>query len=523
MVIQSQESLEMLVMVSRLLSSKLDISELLATIMRLASRVVGAERASLYLLDEKTQELYFDVALGLPKEVQKLRLKLGEGLAGACAQERTSIIMNDVASDDRHAQKVDAKSGFITRSLLTCPMIIKGKAIGVVQAINKIDGDFSETDKNNFEAFASQAAIAIENSRLFSSVKEEKKKMEVVFKKIKEAAILTSPEGEILLLNESAKLFLESEKFKFKNIENALSNFSVTPSFDEIISSDRLINHFEVEREKPKKFFMDGSAIKLITDKEGKNQEIEGWLWILSDITAQKMEACMARNFLSLISHKFKTPLASINGYAQILSDDAASGNATDLTKKAAKTILAQGLKLNELIESLLNFVMIETADNSTLNKTEFGISELFEELIEDIKQKTKTEKDEIINFKLIPSEKIILKADRNFIKIALKSILDNAIKFNPAKEKLVILSSQIKNDSIMLSVGDNGPGIPPEEFKNIFNKFYQVEASFTGQIEGWGIGLSFAKKVADMHNGKILVKSQLEKGSAFTLILPKA
>ena len=71
MVTQSQESLEMLVMVSRLLSSKLDISELLTTIMRLASRVVGAERASLYLLDEKKQELYFDVALGLPDNVQK--------------------------------------------------------------------------------------------------------------------------------------------------------------------------------------------------------------------------------------------------------------------------------------------------------------------------------------------------------------------------------------------------------------------------------------------------------------------
>ncbi|HNT97997.1 MAG TPA: GAF domain-containing protein, partial [Elusimicrobiales bacterium] len=119
MIVQTQESLEMLVMVSRLLSSKLDISELLTTIMRLASRVVGAERASLYLLDEKTQELYFDVALGLPAEVAKMRLKLGEGVAGVCAKEGRSIISNDVAGDNRHAGKVDARSGFVTRSLLT--------------------------------------------------------------------------------------------------------------------------------------------------------------------------------------------------------------------------------------------------------------------------------------------------------------------------------------------------------------------------------------------------------------------
>src|SRR5512137_998424 len=114
MIAQSQESLEMLVMVSRLLSSKLDISELLLTIMRLASRVVGAERASLYLLDEKAQELYFDVALGLPEEVQKMRFKLGEGMAGTCAKEGRSIITNDVAADPRHSKKADAKSGFVT-------------------------------------------------------------------------------------------------------------------------------------------------------------------------------------------------------------------------------------------------------------------------------------------------------------------------------------------------------------------------------------------------------------------------
>ncbi len=519
MITQLQESLEMLVMVSRLLSSKLDISELLATIMRLASRVVGAERASLYLLDEKTQELYFDVALGLPQTVQKIRLKMGEGLAGTCAKERTSIIMNDVASDNRHAGKVDEKSGFVTNSLLTCPMIIKGKAIGVVQAINKIEGEFTETDKNNFEAFASQAAIAIENSRLFSSVKEEKSKMEVVFKKIKAAAILTDPNGEILLLNESAKLFLEFDKFKFTNIKEALTNFSIKPGFDEITASDKPLNPFEVEREKPKKFFMDGSAIKLITNKESKNPGIDGWLWLLSDVTTQRMEACMARNFLSLISHKFKTPLASINGYAQILSDDDKS---SDLSKKAAATILSQGAKLNGLIENLLSFVTIDNTDDTTLNKTEFDITELFEEIIKEVKEKIKTEPEEVLNFKLVTPEKISLKADRKFIKTALKHIVENAVKFNTAREKLVILSSQSKDSNIMLSVGDNGPGIPPEELENVFNKFYQVEASFTGQIEGWGIGLSFAKRVADIHNGKIFVKSQLEKGSAFTLRLPK-
>ncbi len=519
MIMQSQESLEMLVIVSRLLSSKLDISELLLTIMRLASRVVGAERSSLYLLDEKTQELYFDVALGLPEDVQKMRFKIGEGIAGTCAKEGRSLIINDVANDSRHTQKVDNKSGFVTRALLTCPMIIKGKVIGVVQAINKTDGDFVEVDKNNFEAFASQAAIAIENSRLFTSVKEEKRKLEIVFKRIKEGAVLTTQDGEIIILNNSAKLYLEYEKYKFTNICQAMENFSVKPSMEEVFKSDTTISRFEVMREKPKKLYLDGSAIKLFKEDREGNPSIEGLLWILSDITAQKLEEYMARNFLSLISHKFKTPLACINGYSQILSEEAASGNLPDIVKKSSATILTQGAKLTGLVESLLNFVTIDSIEESGMKKTSFDVSDTFNETIELMKVRFKDTPG--VTFKTAVPEPITITADKSMIRNALNNLVDNAVKFNPGTDKLVILSAQVKDGRVMISVGDNGPGIPGEEIANIFNKFYQVEASFTGQVEGWGLGLALVKKVAEAHLGSVYAKSQLQKGSAFTIALP--
>ncbi len=516
---QSQESLEMLVMVSRLLSSKLDISELLLTIMRLASRVVGAERASLYLLDEKTKELYFDVALGLPEDVQKMRFKIGEGIAGTCAKEGRSLIINDVANDPRHARKVDNKSGFETRSLLTCPMIIKGKVIGVVQAINKTDGDFQESDKNNFEAFASQAAIAIENSRLFSSVKDEKRKLEIIFRRIKEGAVLTSPEGEIILLNHSARLYLEHEKFQFSTIAQALENFSVKPELEQVLKSDAPVIRFEVMREKPKKLYLDGSAIRLGTDDKEGGSELEGWLWILTDVTAQKIEECMARNFLSLISHKFKTPLASINGYSQILNDEASSKDLPEVIKKSAATIMGQGAKLATLVDSLLDFVTIDSLDETAVSKTEFDIAEVFNETVELMK--TRFRDLPSLTFKVVIPEPLKMSADKALIKNALKDLVDNAVKFNQNRDKLVILSAQARDGRALISVGDNGPGIPGEELANIFNKFYQVEASFTGQVEGWGLGLALVKKVAEMHGGSVHAKSQLQKGSAFTISLP--
>ncbi|MDD5209713.1 MAG: GAF domain-containing protein [Elusimicrobiales bacterium] len=519
MVTQSQESLEMLVMVSRLLSSKLDISELLTTIMRLASRVVGAERASLYLLDEKAQELYFDVALGLPEDVQKMRFKIGEGIAGTCAKEGRSIIINDTATDPRHSKKADSKSGFTTKSLLTCPMIIKGKVIGVVQAINRTEGDFTEIDKNNFEAFSSQAAIAIENSRLFSTVKEEKRKMEIVFKRIKEGAILTDIAGEIIIINNSAKVYLEHEKYKFGNIKDAFQNFETKPALETIMSGEEPVSRLELYREKPKRFYLDCSAIKLFKEDKDGNEVAEGRLWILSDVTTQRLEERMARNFLSLISHKFKTPLACINGYAQILRDEAAAKGLPEMVQKSSATIYGQGQKLNGLVESLLDFVTIDSLDAASLEKIEFDATDFLEEIAEDARGRFKETGG--LTIKTVTPEAVKVKADRKIIAAAVKALIDNAVKFNQGKDKLVILSSQSRDGYALLSVGDNGPGIPGEELENIFHRFYQVEASFTGQVEGWGLGLALVKKIAEVHGGRVFAKSQLQKGSAFTLAIP--
>lgn len=512
MMTQSTESLEMLVMVSRLLSSKLDISELLVTIMRLSSRVVGAERASLYLLDEKAGELYFDVALGLPEDVQKMRFKLGEGIAGTCAQQGKSIISNDVQSDSRHTSKVDNKSGFVTRSLLTCPMIIKGKVIGVVQAINKIDGEFTETDRNSFEAFASQAAIAIENSRLFNNVKEEKKKLEVIFRKIDEGAILTDTAGEIIILNNSASLYLEYEKYEHKNIKEIFSAFGKELELEEIVSSPDYACKFQLEREKPKKLILEVSAIK-IKKEDRQEEKTESILWVFSDVTDKVMEERMARNFLSLISHKFKTPLAAINGFAQLLKDD--SSGANEMVIKASDSIFTQGQKLAVLIDTLIDYTSVENIEESGLSRTEFSVSALFSEISSEYEGKVPN-----AVFKTVLPEDFSLCADKALLKKALKQLADNGLKFNKNAEKTIILSGLIKEGRKMLTVGDNGVGIPGEEISKIFSKFYQVESFFTGQVEGWGLGLAMAKKIAQLHGGKIVVKSQLDKGSAFTIIL---
>jgi len=152
-----------------------DLDELLEKIMDESRKVAQAEASALLLFDAKTEELYFQVALGDSGDQESLkrlvRLKLGQGIAGAAAAERKSINVADAQSDKRFFSDADATSDFHTRNLLAVPMVDHDSLIGVIEVVNKENGDaFSPLDMRVLEMFAALAASAITNARL---VKEQ--------------------------------------------------------------------------------------------------------------------------------------------------------------------------------------------------------------------------------------------------------------------------------------------------------------------------------------------------------------
>ncbi|MEK9145853.1 MAG: GAF domain-containing protein, partial [Elusimicrobiota bacterium] len=235
MAVSPKEDLEILLEAGNLLAAKLDLSELLTTIMKLAARIVDAETGSLFLVDERTQELYFHVALGLPPEVAKIRLKMGQGIVGVTAQEGKPQIVNDVSKDPRWSKKVDKDSGFVTRSILAVPVVLKGRLIGVVEAINKIEGIFTPRDVRIFEAFAAQAAVAIDNARLFASLSEEKAKLSTLFDEMTDAAVLCDGEGKVLLANGAARKFFPGGGGEGFSLEEAFAGLDVSPSLVSVL------------------------------------------------------------------------------------------------------------------------------------------------------------------------------------------------------------------------------------------------------------------------------------------------
>ena len=161
--------------IGRTLTSSLDIDQVLASIMDRISALLKPRNWSLLLLDEATNELYFQVFVGKQRDrIRNLRLKVGEGVAGWVAQEKKPVWVTDAYKDPRFTPKVDAATGFETAEILCVPMISKDRVLGVIELINVQEGrePFREGDLKVLGTIADYAAIAIENARNFQRVQE---------------------------------------------------------------------------------------------------------------------------------------------------------------------------------------------------------------------------------------------------------------------------------------------------------------------------------------------------------------
>lgn len=169
---EERRARQALVEASIRLNSLLNLPELLNAIMGSATDLLDAETSSLMLLDEGTYELAFTVATGEPGAgVKELRVPADRGIAGWVLRHDEPAIIDDAATDPRFYDQIDQSSGFSTRSLLAVPLKIRDTPIGVVEVINKRgDAGFSARDRDIAAALAAQAAVAIDNARLYQKL-----------------------------------------------------------------------------------------------------------------------------------------------------------------------------------------------------------------------------------------------------------------------------------------------------------------------------------------------------------------
>ncbi len=169
---QKIERLEHLTELTRHINSTLELEKLLDNMLQISTDMLQAEAGSILLLDEDRDELIFAAATGEKKDKLKdIRVPVGEGIAGWVARENKSVLVTDAQNDPRFFRKVDQKTAFKTTSIIAVPLLTKDKLIGVVEVLNKKHNQFfNEEDKSLLEAFANQAAVAIENAKLYDNL-----------------------------------------------------------------------------------------------------------------------------------------------------------------------------------------------------------------------------------------------------------------------------------------------------------------------------------------------------------------
>jgi len=238
-------------------------------------------------------------------------------------------------------------------------------------------------------------------------------------------------------------------------------------------------------------------------------------VWLLRDITQQKMAEEMRNQFVVTATHELRTPLANIKAYAETLASQ--QQIPIDQQKSFHNTINSEATRLARFINDLLNISQME-AGSFAITRHETDISRLAEEIVAHVSPQAR-QKNQRLDCQL-PTKCPKVMVDKDKLSAAVVNLLGNAIKYTP-DEGHIRFTIETGEDQIRFLVENSGFGIAAEELPRLFQKFFRSKDSRVRGITGSGLGLAFTQEVARLHSGKLSVTSELNKGSLFTMSLP--
>lgn len=237
------------------------------------------------------------------------------------------------------------------------------------------------------------------------------------------------------------------------------------------------------------------------------------WEYLQKNKLLQQVEE-LKSNFISMMSHDLKTPIARIQGMTEVILKDNIPLSSNQ--REAVDTIKSSSDDLLRFINSILQYGRIES-QGIELNKQSKDINKILQEIVKkhDFLAKVKRIK---LTTDLEPMFPVAV--DSELVRQVFSNLIENAIKYSP-EESIVTIKSYESADKVIIEIQDQGVGIPPEEISNIFMKFYRSQNAKTSTIKGTGLGLYLAQYFIQLHKGEITVTSEVQKGSVFRVELP--
>ena len=488
--------------ISRRLNSDLDLHRVLADVIDLTVKHVGAANGSIMVFDERERVAHKILARAdlPPEKVDTVIAQvLSQGLAGWVVERRQGDIVDDVLADERwiHFPDDDLAGG----SAIGVPLLRRERVVGVLTLRHPEKGHFTAKHLALVSAIADQAAIAIENARLFHSVQAERAKLEAIINGAGDAILVVEPDGQIMLANPMAR--------------NVLGKGEAFPSHIEQIANQSLLDlwHHRDDSARPSASEVtlpDGRTFHATINRVAQ----VGFVIVMQDITYLKELDRMRNEFVSAISHDLRSPLQLICTYAVLLSE---TPDMDPQQKKFLDGINRGVQKMSDLIDALLELARIRAGVGMVTEPCDLG--EIAAQVVARFREAALDKGLELEN--TCPPHLPPVEANEARLDQVLSNLVDNALKYT--FEGQVTVSAQADEQWVTVYVSDTGVGLLPEEQKNLFHKFYRAKNKQTAHVEGTGLGLTIAKSIVEQYGGKIWVKSRWQEGSTFAFSLPRS
>ena len=360
---------------------------------------------------------------------------------------------------------------------------------------------------NNFNDLSEVIRLTQEN------LEQESKRLHSILSYMTDGVLATNRRGQIIMINDMAKRQLGVERDDALN-QNILELLKIEDEYelrDLITQSPELMIYSQN---------VNGEYISLRVRFALIRREsgfISGLVAVLHDTTEQEKEERERRLFVSNVSHELRTPLTSVKSYLEALDEGA-------LTEPVAPDFIKVSLdETNRMMRMVTDLLHLSRIDNETSHlDVELINFTAFITFILNRFDKMKSQ-DEEKKYELVrdyPINSVWIEIDTDKMTQVIDNILNNAIKYSPDGGKITV-SMKTTDDQMILSISDQGLGIPKEDLPKIFDRFYRVDKARSRAQGGTGLGLAIAKEIVKQHNGFIWAKSEYGKGSTFTIVLP--
>jgi signal transduction histidine kinase len=571
------EQLAGLLDASRIINT-LDLQEILDTIAQRVGALLRAEYTSVYLADDESQQIRETAAynIGSISHISLSAFKYGEGTVGWTLEHRQPLRINDVNTDGSFLYN-SSRSELIT-NLLAIPLLVKDEAIGVLEVANKIGQNFfTSEDEELLAAFASQAAVAIYNARLFNETNERLAEVSTLYtfadQMTKVMDLDQVSQSTVAILRHAINcsgccLFLQEEvgdqdtlvlkacsgwhesatidteiEYLAKLAEGLVTKLQPIHIHDlhesspadsgvqmrsimivPLIVKDKLLGALAIDDQEPYAFSSSESRLLTITAAQISTAIDNIRLYDNLEQRAIELEAALEEvqeanrlksEFVQNVSHELRTPLTFIRAYIELILEGGL-GEVSPIMREKLEFISQKTFAVIRLVEDIVSLQKVESGN---LRFDMISPQQLITQAIQGASASAAES-----NIKLVaeyPSDLPALRVDVDRIGQIFDNLIGNAIKFSQMGSEIKV-AAVLDSEAVKFSVQDHGGGIPAEALPKIFDKFYQVgRPAGSRRYKGSGLGLAIVKQIVEAHQGWVTVESQLNHGSTFSFWLP--